>query len=79
MEGGLEVGQRFNIKLSGKKDENRKHASELVSLWFLWQEKKQIKNDCDFVGNLKYFLSLEKLFTCLSQVNTVAALSETDS
>jgi len=60
-----------------KKGENQRHASELVSLWFLWYAKKEIKNDCDFVGNLKYFLSLEKLFTCLSEVNTVAALSET--
>lgn len=64
------------MKLQKEKDENQKHASKLVSLWFSWQAKKSV---CDFVGNLKYLLSLEELFTCLSQVNTVAALSETGS
>lgn len=43
------------------------------------KKTKRLRTIVIFVGNLKYFLSLEKLFTCLSQVNTVAALSETGS
>lgn len=40
-----------------------------VWLKIMKQTKKkdqEVKNDCDFVGILKYSLSLEGLFTCLS-------------
>lgn len=73
----MRVRGRFNIVLWEKRnDENQKHANELVSLWFSRQAKKEIKRNCDFVGILKYFLSLEELLTCLLQVHTVVALSE---
>lgn len=46
------MGARFNIKSWKKRNENQKHASELVSLQFLWQAKKEI-NDGDFTSGCR--------------------------